>query len=207
MAVVDLVHHDVAVHVVARLVEDGIRVAVIGEPIPGAELVIPRSVASVADDLAAAIARVELQLGSLSVLVCGAVTPPRGRFVATPATDWFANVSQALFTPFALIRAAVPALSRSGHSRIVVVGSAWAAADLPVATASAAVQGALVALMKTLSRDLGPRGITVNEVAVADDEAISPQSMAIAISYLAGPNAGSMTGQIMNLGSGGDIRP
>lgn len=207
VALVDLVDPEFAEVVVARLVADGMRVAIIGEPVPGAQLVLPRSVSPVAAELTAAVARIEQQLGTLSVLVCAAGTPPRGRFASTPAPDWFAGVSQALFAPFALIRAAVPALSRTDDARIVVVGSGWSATELAEATATAAVQGALVALVKTLARDLGPRGITVNEVAVPEDAPAGPRALAAAVGYLTGPRAGAMIGQIITAGSGGEVRP
>lgn len=201
-ALVDLIDTHFAEHVVARLVADGMRVAVIGEPIAGAELAIPRAVGP-----EAAIADTERRLGALSVLICAGGTPPRGRFAATPAADWFAGLSQALFAPFALIRAGVPALSVAGDARIVLVGLGWSATELVDATATAAVQGALVALVKTLARDLGPRGITVNEVAVAEGVTAGPRALATAVGYLTGLRAGAMTGQIVTVGSGGEVRP
>jgi len=202
VALVDLTDTVFAEHVVARLVADGMRVAVIGEPVAGAELAIPRAAGP-----DAAITDVESRLGALSVLVCTGGTPPRSRFDATRVADWFAGVSAALFTPFALIRAGVPALSLTPDARIVVVGTAWSATELSDATATAAVQGALVALVKTLARDLGPRGITVNEIAVPEGVTTGPRGLAAAVSYLTGLQAGAMTGQIVTVGSGGDVRP
>src|SRR3712207_9501759 len=70
---------------------------------------------------------------------------------------------------FALTRAAAPALRRSGGGRLVFLGSGWTAADRPGSTAAAAAQGALVALTKTLARDLGPDAVAVNQV-VTDPE-------------------------------------
>jgi 3-oxoacyl-[acyl-carrier protein] reductase len=207
VALVDLVDADFAQHVVSRLAADGMRVAVIGAPVAGAQLVLPRTAAAGTGDLTAAIALVEQQLGALCILVCAAGTPARGRFTDTPAAEWFAGVSAALSVPFALIRAAVPALSRTDNARIVVVGAGWSATELTDATATAAVQGALVALVKTLARDLGPRGITVNEVAVPHAVAAGPRALATAVGYLSSANAGAMTGQIITMGSGGDVRP
>ena len=74
----------------------------------------------------------------------------------------------------------MPVISRSADARIVVVGSGWSATELPGATATAAVQGALVALVKTLARDLGPRGITVNEVSVPENVTATPRALAAA---------------------------
>ncbi|KFF58835.1 hypothetical protein JF66_15555 [Cryobacterium sp. MLB-32] len=207
IALVDLHDPAFAKHVVARLISDGMRVAVIGDPVPGAEMDFPRSIRPTAAELTAVVARIERELGSLDVLVCAADTPPRGGFASTPATEWFAGVSQALFGPFALIRAAVSALSRTEDARIIIVGSGWTAAELDDSTATAAVQGALVALVKTLARDLGPRGITVNEVSVPLDTTAGPRALAAAVGYLNGPVSGAVTGQIVTVGSGGDIRP
>ncbi|MFO7689096.1 MAG: hypothetical protein R6W83_00840, partial [Cryobacterium sp.] len=56
VALVDLVDPDFAEQVVARLVAEGMRVAVIGDPIPGAHLVLARFPGPVAADPAAAVA-------------------------------------------------------------------------------------------------------------------------------------------------------
>jgi short-subunit dehydrogenase len=101
----------------------------------------------------------------------------------------------------------VPALRKSGDGRIVLLGSGWSTADRPASTAASAAHGAVVALTKTLARDLGPEGITVNEVVSDSTEPPTPEAVAAAVAYLCGPAAGAMVGQLLTLGSGGALRP
>ena len=101
-------------------------------------------------------------------------------------------------------------MRRAGDSRILLIGNGWGAAQLGDSTALAAVQGGLVALMKTLARDLGPDGIIVNEIALPAQSLDRPaleSALAAAVSYLAGPNGAAMVGQILTLGRCGELRP
>lgn len=200
-ALVALPDPQAASAVVQRLVSDGMRVAVAGAALPGAELVVPDGAPS------EAVARVQERLGGLDVLVCAAPPLPAGRFLDRVAAVWFADVDAALLVPFRLMRAAVPALRRSGDGRVVVVGAGWGPASRPGDSAAAAVHGGLVALVKTLARDLGPDGVTVNEVVADPEDAPAPEHLAAAVGYLVGSGAGAMVGQLLTLGRGGLLRP
>lgn len=145
--------------------------------------------------------------GVLDVLVCAVGQPVPAPFVGADPAHWYAEVMAHLTPAFAMVRAAAPALRRSGAGRLVFLGSGWRTADRPHATAAAAVHGAVVALAKTLARDLGPDAVTVNEV-VADPAAPpSPELVAAAVSYLCSDAAGAVVGQLLTLGRGGQLRP
>ena len=145
--------------------------------------------------------------GALDVLVCAVGQPAPAPFVGADPARWYAEVMAHLTPAFALVRAAAPALRRSGAGRLVFLGSGWTTADHPHATAAAAVQGAVVALAKTLARDLGPDAVTVNEV-VADPAAPpGPELVAAAVSYLCSDAAGAVVGQLLTLGRGGPLHP
>jgi NAD(P)-dependent dehydrogenase (short-subunit alcohol dehydrogenase family) len=143
----------------------------------------------------------------LDVLVHAVGSPAPGAFVGADAAGWYADVMAELTPAFRAVRDAVPALRRSGAGRIVLIGAGWSPADRQRATAAAAVHGALVALVKTLARDLGPDGITVNEVVVDPDHPADPAAVAAAVSYLCRPAAGAMVGQLLTVGRGGQLRP
>jgi NAD(P)-dependent dehydrogenase (short-subunit alcohol dehydrogenase family) len=143
----------------------------------------------------------------LHVLVLDVTSPAAAPFVGADVERWFGEVQAALTRPFRLLREAVPALRRSGAGRIVLVGSGWTAADLPRSTAAAAVHGGVVALVKTLARDLGPQGITVNEVVLDAAAPAPPAAVAAAVAYLAGRDASTVAGQLLTLGAGGALRP
>lgn len=173
---------------VRRLTADGFRVTVTD---PGSE------------EPDAAVAAI----GSLDVVVCAVGQPPRVPFPDADPQEWFRGVMATLTPSFRLVRAAVPALRESAAGRVVLLGAGWSTADRPASTAAGAVHGAVVALTKTLARDLGPDGVTVNEVICDGAEPPAPEAVAAAVSYLCGPTAGAMVGQLLTLGSGGILRP
>lgn len=145
---------------------------------------------------------------TIDAVVLDIRSPSPRRFLENDPAEWFAGVYSALTSPFQLIRSATPALSRSGNGRIVLIGRGWSATGDADSTASAAVHGAAIALMKTLARDLGPAGITVNEVAVPSDPTeADAAAVAAAVGYLVSPLAGATTGQILSVGRGGELRP
>ena len=141
--------------------------------------------------------------GSLDALVCAVARPAPADLPGRDPREWYAEVSDCLPPTLQLVRAAVPALRRAGGGRIVLLGGGWATADRPGHTAAAAVDGAVVALVKTLARDLGPDGISVNEVVC--DPAAPPAPDAVG--YLCRPEAGAVVGQLLTLGRGGYLRP
>ncbi|MGY1679708.1 hypothetical protein [Geodermatophilus sp. SYSU D01176] len=114
----------------------------------------------------------------------------------------------ACLTPaFRLARMATPALRRSGAGRLAFLGSGWTTADRPRSTAAAAVQGAVVALTKTLARDLGPGRRHGQRARLGPRDPPSPGVVAAAVSYLCGDAAGPVVGQLLTLGRGGQLRP
>jgi NAD(P)-dependent dehydrogenase (short-subunit alcohol dehydrogenase family) len=143
----------------------------------------------------------------LDVLVHAVDVPAPSPFLGADPAGWVAQVTAALTPAFAAARAAVPGLRRAGAGRIVLVGAGWFPADRPLSTAAAAVHGGLVALTKTLARDLGPAGITVNQVVVDPDAPADPVAVAATVAYLCRPEAGSVVGQLLTVGRGGPLRP
>lgn len=146
-------------------------------------------------------------LQSLDVLVCAVARPAPSPFVGADPSRWYADVLACLTPAFRLVREAVPALRRSRAGRVVLLGAGWSAVDRPEATAAGAVDGALVALVKTLARDLGPDGVTVNEVVSDPADPPAPEVVAATVAYLSGPAAGAVVGQLLTLGARGSLRP
>ena len=145
--------------------------------------------------------------GALDALVHVVGPPAAGPFVGGDVTRWYAEVSGGLRPAFQAVRAAVPALRRSDAGRVVLVGAGWFPAERPGATAAAALSGALVALTKTLARDLGPEGITVNQVVVDPGVPADAATVTAAVAYLCSPAAGAVVGQLLTVGRGGPLRP
>jgi NAD(P)-dependent dehydrogenase (short-subunit alcohol dehydrogenase family) len=143
----------------------------------------------------------------LDVLVHVVGVPAAGAFVGADPAGWSAAVMAGLTPAFRAVRTAAPLLRRSDAGRIVLVGAGWLPADRPDSTAAAAVHGALVALTKTLARDLGPDGVTVNQVVVDPARPADPAVVAAAVAYLCRPEAGAVVGQLLTVGRGGPVRP
>ncbi len=74
---------------------------------------------------------------------------------------------------FYMCRAAIPHMKRQGSGRIVNQSSASAYATIPRSLHYSMTKAAVVTMTKTLARELGPFGITVNAIApgVIDTEA------------------------------------
>jgi hypothetical protein len=168
----------------------------------------PVLAAALADRLTADGFAIEPEAGDrLDVLVHVVGAPAPSSFLHADPAEWYAEVMAGLTPAFRAARAAVPALRRSPVARLVYVGAGWFPADRPDSTAAAALHGALVALTKTLARDLGPDGITVNQVVVDPADPADPATVAAAVSYLCRPEAGAVVGQLLTVGRGGPVRP
>jgi NAD(P)-dependent dehydrogenase (short-subunit alcohol dehydrogenase family) len=178
---------------------------------------------------------IEAAAGPVGVLVCNAAHMTMSPFLAHPPGDWWRVIDVNLTGTFHLIQAVLPGMRRLGGGRIVVVSSYWGVIGWPNATAYAASKAGLVALVKTLGRELAPSGVIVNGIAPgviatpqlevdASDAGVSleevkrryaegvplgrigqPEEIAAAIAFLADPAIGAMTGQILQV-NGGEVR-
>lgn len=169
---------------------------------------------------------------AILVSAAGGVCGQTARPVETVSEgDWrtifAANVDSAFF----LAQAAAPAMRDAGWGRIVTISSgAGLRPSLTGIQAYAAAKHALVGLTKQLSLELGPYGVTVNSVApgfVLSNPATQaqwdsygpdgqetlverihirrlgrPEDIAAAVAFLAGDDAGWITGQILSVDGG-----
>lgn len=178
------------------------------------------------------VAQVEGTLGPVDALVANAAFMQMGPFVDSDPDAWWRQIDVNLSGHFRLIQSVVPAMRRRGGGRIVIIASGWGVVGHPNATAYAASKAGLVALTKGLGRELGPDGILTNAVAPAyidtpqlqvdaDDLGITldemraryadliptkrlqtPEDVAGAVSFLAGPASGGVIGQILQPNGG-----
>ncbi|HEY8641455.1 MAG TPA: SDR family oxidoreductase [Candidatus Dormibacteraeota bacterium] len=104
-------------------------------------------------------------LGGLDILVCNAGGPPAGTFESTPLEQWELGFHLTLMSTVRLCKAALPHLKQSDQGRIVVITSTSVREPIPTILLSNAFRSAVVATLKTLSAELAPHRITVNNVA------------------------------------------
>jgi len=181
--------------------------------------------------LVAAVESPDGGLGPIDVLVLNATGPQPD--IALLETTWSDHLDQLDFfvrSPLLLGRAVVPGMQARGHGRIVHVDSEVADRPPPHRSAYATAKAAQVGIVRSWARELAPSGITVNTVApgfipverhadVAQevrDAYIAtvpagrwgtPADIAHAVSYLASPAAGFVTGQRLLVDGGRHLLP
>jgi NAD(P)-dependent dehydrogenase (short-subunit alcohol dehydrogenase family) len=108
---------------------------------------------------------IEMARGPIDILVCNAAYMTMAPFVDHDDEDWWKVVDTNLTGTFYLIQTVLAGMRRSGGGNIVVIASEWGVIGWPEATAYSASKAGLIALTKTLGRELAPENITVNAVA------------------------------------------
>jgi 2-dehydro-3-deoxy-L-rhamnonate dehydrogenase (NAD+) len=123
---------------------------------------------SSSEDVDAAVTRVETDLGALDIAVCAAgIAGESLRTVDVADQEWrhvFAvNSDGVFFTNRAAARVMVP----RGYGRIVNVASIAGKEGNPMAAAYSASKAAVIAMTKSIGKDLAETGVLVNCVAPA----------------------------------------
>lgn len=112
-----------------------------------------------------AFAKAEQEQGDVDVLVCNAAYMSMSPILDQPLDDWWRNIDTNLSGTFRCIQAVLPGMRRTGRGNIVVITSEWGVVGWPNATAYASSKAGLIALTKSLGRELAPENISVNAVA------------------------------------------
>lgn len=107
------------------------------------------------------------RFGQLDILVTNSPAPAPGAFAALSERDWQAGLNSLLWPTLRLIRAAVPHLQAAkerGGGRIINLVSTSVKQPIPGLFLSNALRPAVIGLAKSLSIELAPDGILVNNV-------------------------------------------
>jgi 3-oxoacyl-[acyl-carrier protein] reductase len=179
-------------------------------------------------DFAAAqamVAAIVKDFGGLNILVNNAGLALRRRFVETTPEDWRRQIDTCLYGAIHCCHAAAPHLEGGKNGRIVsVIGDSSRVGESGLAIVAAARAG-VVALMKSLARELGRSGTTANTVSLglvetAHDPAFIeenreklvrlypvrrlglPDDVAPMVALLASPRSGWITGQVLSISGG-----
>jgi NAD(P)-dependent dehydrogenase (short-subunit alcohol dehydrogenase family) len=187
---------------------------------------VPLDLASPAS-IDACIARAAAALGGLDGLVNnGAITSSGGKTLEALDLDvWDRVMTVNVRGTWLATRAALPHLRASGSGRVVNIASDTALWGAPRLLAYVASKGAVVAMTKSMARELGPDASTVNAVApgltlveatehvpaerhrlYVEGRAISraqvPEDVSGAVTYLLSAGAGFVTGQLLAVNGG-----
>jgi 3-oxoacyl-[acyl-carrier protein] reductase len=163
--------------------------------------------------------------GRLDILVNNAGITRDGLIMRMPDEHFDEILQVNLRSAFVACRAAARPMMRGRFGRIINIGSVSGLVGNPGQSNYAASKAALVGLSKSLAKELGAKGITVNVVApgfiqtdmtqALDEEMMSevasriparrlgqPEEIANAVSWLASDEAGYVTGQVLVVDGG-----
>jgi 3-oxoacyl-[acyl-carrier protein] reductase len=151
----------------ARLRASGAEVAVFDrEPVEG-YVSVTGDVSSSAD-VSAAVEQVERDLGRIDVLVNSAGVPGASmRTVDVPDEEWKRVFAINADGAFYMCRAVLPGMVDRGYGRIVLVASIAGKEGNPPAAAYSASKAAVIAMTKSIGKDVAGTGVLVNCIAPA----------------------------------------
>ena len=168
---------------------------------------------------------IERQLGPVGVLVNNAGFTKDGLAIRYHVDTWDTTIDTNLKGAFLCSRRALPAMLKSRWGRVVNVASAAALRGNAGQTAYSASKAGLVGFTKSLAREVGSRGITVNVVCPGFVETRltegtpeeikeryvemtpagrvgSPEEIAAVIVFLAGASASYVNGAVIPIDGG-----
>jgi NAD(P)-dependent dehydrogenase (short-subunit alcohol dehydrogenase family) len=184
------------------------------------------------DAVGALVTDIERTRGSVDILVCNAAYMTMAPFADHADDDWWKVIDTNLAGTVYLVQAVLAGMRRRGGGNIVIIASEWGVIGWPNATAYSASKAGLIALTKSLGRELAPERITVNAIAPgiidtpqlqvdADDAGVDleqmheqyrreiplgrigkPTDIAAAVSLLARADMGAFVGQTIQINGG-----
>ena len=163
--------------------------------------------------------------GAVDILVNNAGITADNLLVRMKREEWDAVLETNLTGTFVVTKALVKGMMRRRWGRVVSVASVVGLMGNAGQTNYAAAKAGLIGFSKSLARELGSRGVTVNVIAPGYVETAmtenlpeasrreleggisagrlgTPEDIAAAAAYLASEEAGYVTGQVLNVSGG-----
>jgi 2-hydroxycyclohexanecarboxyl-CoA dehydrogenase len=222
-----------------RLAKDGIAIGVLDLALEGAQKVAGEIVAAGGKAIAlqadvskraqveTAIAKLRSALGPVTIVVNNAGISGFVPFEQMTDALWDQMMAVNLRGPFIVAQLALPDMKAAGWGRIVNISSSSAQSGAATMAHYSASKGGVIALTKTLAVELGPLGITCNNIpprfvmnTVMSNQAFSPEmvqrivemgpirrqgepeDIAGACAWLVSDEAGYVTGQTIGVNGG-----
>ncbi|CAD0347592.1 3-oxoacyl-ACP reductase FabG [Xanthomonas hortorum] len=165
------------------------------------------------------------EFGAISILVNNAGITRDNLLMRMKEDDWQAIIDTNLTSVFRTSKAVMRGMMKARKGRIVNIASVVGVTGNPGQTNYAAAKAGIIAFSKSLAKEIGSRGVTVNVVApgfidtdmtkVLPDEAKTallqqialghlgqPEDIANAVAFLAGPSARYITGETLHVNGG-----
>ena len=221
--------------IAARLARDGARVIGTATTEEGAARITAAlaphggrgSVLDVTDpaSVEALVADIEGNEGAVGILCNNAGITRDTLLLRMKADDWDAVLQTNLASVFKLSKAVLRGMMKARKGRIINIASIVGLMGNPGQTNYAAAKAGMIGFSKSLAREVGSRGITVNVIApgfintdmtrALDDAQKAtlngqiplarlgqPEDIAAAVAFLASPEAGYITGETLHVNGG-----
>lgn len=210
-----------------RLAAEGARVIGTATTTAGAETITATGITGKVLDVrdAAACEALIDELGAVSILVNNAGVTRDTLLLRMKDEDWATVLDTNLTAIFRLSRLVLRGMMKARHGRIISIGSVVGAMGNAGQANYAAAKAGLIGFSKSLAREIGSRGITVNVVApgfIETDmtkdlgdtarQALTAQiplqrlggvnDIAAAVAFLASTEAGYITGETLHVNGG-----
>lgn len=112
----------------------------------------------------AALDRVRAEYGPILVMVTSAGVAPFEGFLDISPESWQRTIDVNLTGTFHCLQAVIPDMVDAGWGRIVTISSSSAQQGAPRMGHYSASKGGVIALTRSLAKEFGPSGITVNTI-------------------------------------------
>ncbi len=178
-----------------------------------------------ADSIDALVKAVEAEFGTVSILVNNAGITRDTLLMRMKDEDWNAVIDTNLSSVFRLSKACLRGMMKARKGRIISIASVVGATGNPGQANYAAAKAGMIGFAKSLAREVGSRGITVNTVApgfidtdmtraLAEEQRTAllaniplgrlgaAQDIAHAVAFLASDAAGYITGETLHVNGG-----
>jgi 3-oxoacyl-[acyl-carrier protein] reductase len=178
-----------------------------------------------ADAIDAVVSSIESEFGAPEILVNNAGITRDNLLVRMKDEEWDDIINTNLTPIYKLSKRCLRAMTKARWGRIITITSVVGAMGNAGQTNYAAAKAGVIGFSKSLAREVGARGITVNTVAPGfiDTDMTSslpeahktalleqvpvkrlglPEEIAAAVSYLASMNAGYVTGETLHVNGG-----
>ncbi|CEE31156.1 3-oxoacyl-ACP reductase FabG [Xanthomonas citri] len=165
------------------------------------------------------------EFGAISILVNNAGITRDNLLMRMKDDDWQAIIDTNLTSVFRTSKAVMRGMMKARKGRIINIASVVGVTGNPGQTNYAAAKAGIIAFSKSLAKEIGSRGVTVNVVApgfidtdmtkALPDEArtallqqialghlVEPEDIANAVAFLAGPTARYITGETLHVNGG-----